>query len=297
MIIYTIIVTFNGQHWIDFCLGSLRKSTVSTTPIIIDNYSQDNTISYIRQNYPEAIIFEQKKNLGFGQANNLGIQYAIEHNADYVLLLNQDAAIEYNMLELCLAQCNKQSLLSPIHMNGDGTRLDNNFRKNSLLQCEELINDIFSNKLKSYYVCNHICAACWLIPIAVIKKIGGFSPLFIHYAEDDNYLHRLSYHNLQLRLVPQAHMFHDRLDFGNTQIHNNRWLANTLMLTATNINLTSTQRLKQFIHTIWVCYRYKLLSHQYRIGDFFLCLIKLIFKLQQIQHSRIIEKKSNLTYL
>ena len=42
MKIYTIIVTYNGLQWMDFCLGSLRASTVQTTPIIIDNNSSDN---------------------------------------------------------------------------------------------------------------------------------------------------------------------------------------------------------------------------------------------------------------
>lgn len=33
-------------------------------------------------------------NLGFGQGNNKGIRYALENEADYVFLLNQDAWIE-----------------------------------------------------------------------------------------------------------------------------------------------------------------------------------------------------------
>ena len=104
MKIYTIIVTYNGLQWMDFCLGSLRASTVQTTPIIIDNNSSDKTVEYIRANYPECVILDNNKNLGFGRANNMGLSYALKNNADYVLLLNQDAAIAPNMLELCLSQ-------------------------------------------------------------------------------------------------------------------------------------------------------------------------------------------------
>ena len=187
MTIYTIIVTYNGRHWVDFCLGSLRKSSIQTIPLVIDNCSTDETLDYIRDHYPETILFPQKKNLGFGQANNVGIRYALSHNADYVLLLNQDAAIAPDTIELMLAQSDGQSLLSPIHMNGDGTRLDNHFRDGTLAKCKELLNDTFASTPKDSYECGEVCAACWFIPQKILQDIGGFNPLFFHYSEDNNY--------------------------------------------------------------------------------------------------------------
>lgn len=297
MKIYTIIVTYNGIQWIDFCLKSLRQSSVQTTPIIIDNCSTDGTTQYIRNNYPEAIMFVQSKNQGFGQANNIGLCYALENNADYVLLLNQDAAIAPNMLELCLAQSDEKSLLSPVHMNGDGTRVDNSFRESSLIKCSDLINDTFAGNVKSYYSCGEICAACWLIPIAIIKQIGGFNPLFFHYSEDNNYYHRLVYHQISIRLVPQARMFHDRVEYGNEIAYNKQWLPGQLMLIATNINLTTLQRITKYIHTLWQCYRYKLPKGQYKIGTFLICTIKLIAYSFLIRQSRLAEKQKSTTYL
>ena len=297
MNIFTIIVTYNGLKWVDFCLGSLRLSTIKTTPIIIDNCSVDGTTQYIAQQYPEAILFEQKKNLGFGQANNIGLRYALEHNADYVLLLNQDAAIAPNMLELCLDQSDGKSLLSPIHMNGDGTCIDNSFRDFSLIKCTELINDMFAENIKSYYSCGEICAACWLLPISIIKKIGGFNPLFFHYSEDNNYYHRLIYHHVITRLIPEAKAFHDREQFGNESAFNKQWLPGILKLNATNINLTLQQRIIQYAHILWQCYKYKLPKHQYKIGQYFLQIIKLISQYKKIRHSRYIEQQENTTHL
>lgn len=297
MTIYTIIVTYNGLKWIDFCLGSLRQSSIKTIPIIIDNCSTDGTVLYIRNNYPESIIFVQSKNLGFGQANNIGLRYALENNADYVLLLNQDAAIASNMLELCLAQSDEKSLLSPIHMNGDGTRVDNSFREFSLIKCHDLINDTFSGNVKSYYSCGEICAACWLLPITIIKQIGGFNPLFFHYSEDNNYYHRLVYHQISIRLIPQAKVFHDRGEYGNEITYNKQWLPGNLLLSATNINLTALQRLAKYIHTLWQCYRYKLPKGQYKIGTFLICTIKIIASSFRIRKSRLLEKQQSTTYL
>lgn len=297
MIIYTVIVTYNGIKWVDFCLGSLRLSSIKTTPIVIDNNSTDNTVQYIRSNYPEAIVIEQEINMGFGQANNIGLRYALEHNADYVLLLNQDAAIAPNMLELCLAQSDGQSLLSPIHMNGDGTRVDNSFREYSLIKCPELINDNFAGNIKDYYSCGEICAACWLLPISIIKKIGGFNPLFFHYSEDNNYYHRLVYHQVPIRLIPQARMFHDRGEYGNEIVFNKQWLSGNLLLCATNINLTPHQRFAEYIHILWNCYRYKLRLHQYKFGSYLINIFKIIANYKKIKTNRILEREKGITYL
>ncbi len=297
MIIYTIIVTYNGRKWVDFCLGSLRCSSVETTPIIIDNCSTDDTLAYIQEQYPETIIFPQRQNLGFGQANNVGLRYALAHNADYVLLLNQDAAIAPDAIELMLAQSDGESLLSPIHMNGDGSRLDNHFREGTLTKCNALLNDIFAGTMQDSYECGEVCAACWLIPRKIIEEIGGFNPLFFHYSEDNNYYQRLVYHHIKVFLVPKARMYHDRTEFGNKQVWDAQWLRNTLTLAYTNINLTSWQRRYTILRTLWTCYAYHLCRRQYRIGSFFVSLCHLIMKLPIIRKSRNAEKQITSNWL
>ncbi len=298
MLIYTIIVTYNGRHWADFCLGSLRKSTIPTIPLVIDNCSTDETLPYIHEQYPEAILFPQEKNLGFGQANNVGLRYALAHNADYMLLLNQDAAIAPNAIELMLAQSDGQSLLSPMHMNGDGTKVDNSFREFSLYPCIDLINDAFSNTpIKPFYLSCEICAACWLMPRYIIENIGGFNPLFFHYAEDNNYYQRLVYHHIKVVLVPAARMFHDRQEYGNKKVWNAQWLHNMLTLICTNINFTAGQRCCEMLHILWTCYAYRLREKQYRIGSFFLSACMLTTELPAIRKSRKAEKKLQPNWL
>lgn len=297
MNIYTIIVTYNGRKWVDFCLGSLRKSSVQTIPLIIDNCSKDDTLAYIKVQYPEAIIFPQEKNLGFGQANNVGLRYALAHNADYVLLLNQDAAIAPNTIELMLAESDGKSLMSPIHMNGDGTRLDNHFREGTLAKCNALLNDIFAGTMHSAYTCSEICAACWFMPHKIIELIGGFNPLFFHYSEDNNYYQRLVYHHIKVLLIPKARMYHDRTEFGNKQVWNAQWLRNTLTLAYTNINLTSWQRCYITLHTLWTCYAYHLCKGQYHIGSFLVSLCHLIIEMPIIRKSRKTEKQITSNWL
>lgn len=210
--IYVIIVTYNAMQWIDRCLGSLRQSSIPLTPIIIDNGSKDETVAYIRAHFPEAVLLVQEKNLGFGQGNNVGIRYALAHEATHVLLLNQDAWIDPEMIERLLQQDDHKSLLSPVHLTGEGDAIDANFRKNAIGRSEEYQRYIEDQKagITSKYATKEINAACWFLPREVLEEIGGFNPLFFHYAEDNDYLQRLHYHGKGVYFVSGTHCYHDR---------------------------------------------------------------------------------------
>ena len=117
------MVTFNSIKWIDECLASCEASQT----IVIDNASTDSTVSHIRKNYPEVTLIENKSNIGFGQANNIGIQKALSEGAEYVFLLNQDAYLGQDCIEKLIEvhQSNPEyGILSPMHLNGNGTNFD-----------------------------------------------------------------------------------------------------------------------------------------------------------------------------
>lgn len=285
--IYTIIVTYNAMPWIDRCLISLRNSTKSSIPVVIDNASSDGCVKYIRENYPEVVLFPQKKNLGFGRANNIGFKYALENHADYVLLLNQDAALHPEALELLLQQSNGKSLFSPLHCNGDGSKIDSMVKNATIFKTQNtLVDDFFLARPKQIYEIGEICAACWLIPVSILRTIGGFNPLFFHYGEDNNYYQRLKYHGIPVFLVPQALMFHDREVHGNMTVYKRRWVFRRLLLVATNINLSLLKRIKSYLEILKDCYVHALWKKQY-IPGFFICnFICLLFQYKKLMYSR-----------
>src|ERR1700730_1144029 len=86
-------------------LRSLASMTVVPDLIIcVDNGSSAQDLSQLRANMPkETVLIEVGENLGFDAANNLGMEYALSHNADWILLLNNDATVERECLSRCLA--------------------------------------------------------------------------------------------------------------------------------------------------------------------------------------------------
>lgn len=207
MKVLVIIVAYNFRQWIDRCLGSLRQSTFPVDVLVIDNASSDDTIQVIRKQYPEARIITNKKNLGFGQANNIGIQIALKENYDFVLLLNQDAWIDSqviaNLVETSRAH-SEYGILSPVHLSGDHSKIEQGFA-----------NYIGISKLEKLPIKNPVTvpfidAAIWFIPTNVFKKVGGFSPLFYHYGEDKDFVNRLKYNKYCIGYLPDIFGCHDR---------------------------------------------------------------------------------------
>lgn len=298
MKIYTIIVTYNAMKWIDKCLDCLYQSTVKTDIIIIDNLSTDGTKEYIPNTYKQVIWLPQTSNMGFGQGNNVGIRYAIDHHADYVLLLNQDAYIHPKAIENMLKAADGESLISPMQLNGTGDKLDNMFSKVILSVDISLIYDtLVTKEMKTSYKIGETGAACWLMPKSLIHKIGGFNPLFFQYSEDNNYYQRIKYHNIQTLFVPQAIIRHDRKVHGNMQAYNNKKIKRELLMALTNINTSFSLSLFNSFRILIRCYTYELFQKQYTPGTFLKAALGLVFKSKDIINSRKAEKELKPNWL
>lgn len=206
------------MQWAKRCFDSLKASSIANDVFVVDNGSSDGTQDYIKNNYPTVIFKQSETNLGFGKANNIGLQYALDNHYDYVYLLNQDAWIMPDTFEK-LVKVQRENpvfgILSPIQLQGNEKNFDKNFRNLALyrpLNDVFPIDDLYFDDLKDVYEVNFVMAAHWFISIDCLKKVGGFSPTFRHYGEDDNYIQRAKYYNFKIGVVPNANAIHDRAD-------------------------------------------------------------------------------------
>lgn len=206
-----IIVTYNGMQWIDECLSSCGSNRV----IVVDNNSSDSTISFIKSNYPLVEVLEQSENLGFGKANNIGLDYALEQGGEFFLLLNQDAYLRKDTLRELMVQLKNNKdfgIVSPIHLSSTGKSMDLQFQSYLVpSNCRSFHNDMFlKNELKSIYQVSFVNAAIWMLSKDTLKVIGGFNPYFFLYAEDNDYVNRCKFKGLKLGVVQGCYAVHDR---------------------------------------------------------------------------------------
>ena len=215
--ILVIIVTYNAMPWANRCLTSLRQSVVPCDVTIIDNGSTDGTQDYIHNNFPEVDLIRNKENLGFGQANNIGLQKALDNNYDFVYLLNQDAWIQEDTFKHLIDASEahpEYGVLSPMQMNADGLHFEEKFRSYIIPHHQvfspSLTEDLYFQRVVDVYEVSFVMAAHWLITSKCLATVGGFSPTFPHYGEDNNYLNRTNYWKYKIGIVPSARAVHDR---------------------------------------------------------------------------------------
>ena len=198
-----IVVTFNGRKWMDGCLGSLRRSARKADVLVVDNASTDGTAEYVREHFPGCRLLACQDNLGFGQANNLGLESAVREGYEFVYLLNQDARVTEETIGRLEDACRPgYGILSPIQKGASG-RLDANFQD----KCGALIQ-----KGGELVKVPFVMAAHWLVDVRALKTIGGFSPAFPHYGEDDTFIDRVHWWGLSCGVVPAASAVHDRAE-------------------------------------------------------------------------------------
>lgn len=86
-----IIVTWNNEKEIVNCLSSIeKKCPLNYQVVIVDNCSSDNTVSIIKNRFPDVELIVSKENLGFAAGNNLALQYV---KNDYICYLNPDTIL------------------------------------------------------------------------------------------------------------------------------------------------------------------------------------------------------------
>lgn len=208
-----VVVSYNGSQFLSSCLQSLLLSSIAPKVIVVDNASTDDTCKVV-EGFAAIQLFKNRDNVGFGRGCNAGIAHALSIGTDYILLLNQDAQVQPDTVELLLKHMQhnpKVGIACPLQFNANGSAVDDIFLQYYLAPyASDLISDSIQGTLKSSYITNHTPAAAWLISAKFLQEVGGFDPLFFMYSEDDDICRRAAFHGYALSIVPNARFNHMR---------------------------------------------------------------------------------------
>jgi len=93
-----VIVNWNTKDLLSQCIESIKSHTkrAAFEIIVVDNFSSDGSPGMVENNFPDVTLIKNKKNRGFGQANNQGLAKA---RGKYILFLNSDVTVNENCLD------------------------------------------------------------------------------------------------------------------------------------------------------------------------------------------------------
>jgi GT2 family glycosyltransferase len=118
-----VIVSWNSANYLIKCIESILDSVcgLAFEVIVVDNGSTDSSVIAVRQRFPGVLVVEEKENLGFAKANNVGMKVA---KGKYFCLANSDTVLGANSAGLLFRYMEEHldvGLSGPMVLNGDGS--------------------------------------------------------------------------------------------------------------------------------------------------------------------------------
>lgn len=189
--IYIIIPVFNRWHFTQACLKSLsRQSDKRFKIIVVDHGSTDGTGGQIAQLFPDVIVLKGDENMWWTAAVNMGIKYALQHKAGYILTLNNDTVAEPGYVEQlykAIENTPANSLIGSASIDADTHQVT--YCGEKLLWFAETssphVKHITAEPVNGLLEVTHFPGRGLLIPATVFDKIGLFDEKdFPHYMAD-----------------------------------------------------------------------------------------------------------------
>ncbi|KAB2841752.1 MAG: glycosyltransferase, partial [Melioribacteraceae bacterium] len=221
-----IIVNYNVKEFLQNLLQSIEKasSNLSVETIIVDNASDDGSIEMLHKNFPQIKLIENKKNIGFGAANNQALEIA---KGKYILLLNPDTIVKEDTFSEMIKFFETHSgagMAGCKVLNPDGTLqlacrrgfpgpwtsftkvigLSKIFPNSKLFARYNLT---FLDENQTYEV-DAISGSFMMLRKEVYEKIGGFDPDFFMYGEDLDLCYRTQKAGFKVYYVHSTEIIH-----------------------------------------------------------------------------------------
>jgi N-acetylglucosaminyl-diphospho-decaprenol L-rhamnosyltransferase len=194
-----ILVTYNSRH----CLKDLAQPLSQFAHVCIsDNASSDGTVELARQLLPHASVLEQKKNLGFGAANNRAITQAV---TPYVLLLNPDCELNPSSVTRLLEVAElfpTAAIIAPQLLRADRS-LDISYRWPS-----DRWKPRVQEAAQGLCCVGFVTGAVMLCRLSEFEKTGFFDEAFFLYYEDDDLCLRLFNAQKSIVVTPDVQWVH-----------------------------------------------------------------------------------------
>ena len=213
-----VLVNWNSFELTKDSLESLGQTTFTNYDcIVVDNGSVDCSGDLIEKTFPQAIVLKSATNRGFTGGNNIGMEYAIEKGYQYIMLLNNDVAVEPNFIEPLIERLEKEASIGAvqplIYFHHDRNLIWNaGSTYNTLLGICATPN---YNQKDPQHLCRNqekkidwITGCAFMIRSSVLKEVGTLKEGYFIYYEDVDLSFRIKKAGYKLSYVPSSVIYH-----------------------------------------------------------------------------------------
>ena len=218
--IAVIILNWNGENLLREYLRSVVMDSRNDLAdiIVADNGSTDNSIEFLKTNFPDVKIIEFKENYGYAEGYNRAIAAT---DYEYTVLLNSDVLVPNNWLAPLYDYCQEhpnvgavqpkilsQSNRSQFEYAGAcGGYLD----KLGFPYCRGRIFSTIEEDEGQYDSIENIfwaSGAALFVRTEVYKKAGGLDKEFFAHMEEIDLCWRIHLLGFEVKVIPDSWVFH-----------------------------------------------------------------------------------------
>lgn len=214
-----VILNWNGRFHLESFLPSVYNSTYPNLEFIIgDNGSTDDSIEFIKTNYPLIRIIENDTNYGFAEGYNRVLEKV---EADYFILLNSDVEVTDNWIEPIIEAMEADPMIAAAqpkirswslktsfeHAGAAGGFIDRYgypFCRGRIMDTVELDTGQYDDSQEVFWATGaalFIRKDCW-------KEVGGFDPDFFAHMEEIDLCWRLKRKKYKIWYCSESEVYH-----------------------------------------------------------------------------------------
>ena len=231
------VLNWNGRDLTLDCLSSLEKITYPNVKVyVIDNGSSDNSVTAIRNQFPEKSVFnsiyeiiELPENYGFARGNNAGFAL-VKQKADYTIFLNNDTIVDPNFVEPLINAMESNSTvkqstpkifyadnLDYIWFGGGKVSLWAGWIRHLGIRQKDSMQFSFNRNV------DYATGCCVCMRTVDFESIGMFDESFLMYGEDVDLSLRFRKQGGQILFVPESKIWHKVSSSIGTQFSIRKW--------------------------------------------------------------------------
>ena len=211
-----VLVNWNTSEYTTECIRSLLCGSMKPDVIVvIDNASSDDSIARISYKFPEVVLLQNLRNMGFATANNQGIQLLLNLGMDALWVLNNDTVVSGDCLKTLVEATNSHPQITAF----SGKIFKDTFPeqlwyagsyRHSLHGAPKhvLDNSLLTFVVNGVVEVPFISGCCMFVPSWAFRKYGGFIESYIAYYEDSEWCWRVTNRGAKLAYVPNATLMH-----------------------------------------------------------------------------------------
>jgi len=218
--VHIIVLNWNGLEDTLQCLRSLQKLTYENVKIhVVDNASDNNEAEAIAVEFPNIGVLRQSENLGFCGGCNAGMKAALAEDADFIMLLNNDAIVSPTLIDDLLrgfGTLENAGAISPIITHYpekeqiwfSEARWHADWKSGIVGFCLAREESYDQLKTMAPYSSEFACGCCLLVDAAIVRKVGLFDERYFAFFDEAEWCARMRRAGHESYVIPAAVIHH-----------------------------------------------------------------------------------------